>query len=244
MVLEAATDLKLGSAYEPFSPFVFQPRGSCVSTFPKTGEYRMAIWAASNTKGYKNYSLGIGLAERDVMRIDNLIKADYNLFAMFLWGHWHPLALLGPILCAVLLTQILLFTSSIKVTLFKWLGTTGGAILLGHAMQNLMIVIWCMIWSHPGPKIWMALGLNIILPVFTGSGCIMASLIDTTGDICRRLTVGLLGAFHLFGWHCGYIVGPTFLIIASILPTVAADYVMFVGVVAAASTSSYIAIKK
>jgi hypothetical protein len=36
--------------------------------------------------------------------------------------------------------------------------------------------------------------------------------------------VVLIGAFHLFGWHAGYIVFPVLLIVAGLLPPALADY--------------------
>jgi hypothetical protein len=178
------------------------------------------------------------------MRFDNLILADFNLFSMFMWGHWHPAALLAPILVAVTLTQVFLFTQSYPITVFIWMATTGAAILIGYAGERLMIIIWCFVYSHPGTKFWLALGTGVLLPLFNGTGCYLAANIHSTGDVCRRITCGLLGAFHLFGWHAGYIVGPCMLIIAAILPSVAADYVMHKGSTLTGAISAYGASKK
>jgi len=56
--------------------------------------------------------LGIGLAERDVFRIDNLLKADYNIARLYIWAHWELLVLLSPIIGAFVVAQVLIFVVS------------------------------------------------------------------------------------------------------------------------------------
>jgi len=75
--------------------------------FPRAGEYHIAVWAASDTKGKKNYNLGLGLAERDVMLLKNRITADYMLYSLYRWVHWSHAALLLPIILPVLAAWIL-----------------------------------------------------------------------------------------------------------------------------------------
>lgn len=107
LIFEATPETKIAPKFEPFSPTVFQPRGSCVMDFPRTGEYHIAVWAAADTKGTKHYSLGLGLTERDVMKFSNTVKFDYMLYDMFIWANWSPAALLLPLILPVIAVWIL-----------------------------------------------------------------------------------------------------------------------------------------
>jgi hypothetical protein len=215
--------------------------------FPREGEYHIAVWAAPGTKGEKHYSLGLGLAERDVMKFENTIKFDYMLYDMFLWNHWSPAAMLLPIILPILAVWILLAVIIFKrpqadrPSIFKILVTTGATFILGHVLWNIINLAWCASVAETGGEAGLTLFMSILIPFFNATACIITAFkckntteaekakccckeAKTCRDVCRRVTVGLVGAWHLLVWHSGYIIAPVMLIIAAILPPTAADY--------------------
>jgi len=135
LIFEASKEMKMPNKFEPFSPTVFRPRASGVAPFPKTGEYTIAIWAADGSKGTNHYSLGLGLKERDVFAMQNLLLADFNMFPMLMWVHWNPFVVILPMLICFGATQYLLVhltkTSSDPVSVFQWIVCSAASILIG-----------------------------------------------------------------------------------------------------------------
>ena len=68
----------LPNKFEPFSPTLFRPRGSCITDLPKAGEYRIAVWGGDGLTETRRFSLGLGLTERDVFSAKNLLLFDYT----------------------------------------------------------------------------------------------------------------------------------------------------------------------
>jgi len=242
-----ATDLNIDPKFEPFSPTVFQPRGSCNMDFPREGEYHIAVWAAKGTVGKKHYSLGLGMAERDVMKFSNTIKFDYMLYDMFMWVHWSPAALLLPLILPVLAVWILFAVIIFKrpqeerPSVFKMVSTTGATIILGHVLWNIINLAWCASVAHTGGEATLTLIMSIFIPAINAIACIVTAFkckptdeakgakccckeAKTCRNVCRRVTVGLIGLWHILVWHSGYIVASIILIIAALLPNKAADY--------------------
>jgi hypothetical protein len=150
--------------------------------------------------------------------------------------------ILTPILFSLTLAHILLFTGKYPVTIFIWLVTTGASILIGYGCERLGSSIWYMTMSDIGALIWFPIGMVVILPITMGTICLLAAHLSCFSDVSRRIVVGLIGVAHM-AWHAGYIVGPCILIIASILPSVAADYIMYNGTILG-SLSGLISYKK
>lgn len=103
LVFIASPTTDLPNKFEAFSPTLFKPRGSCIADFPRGGEYRMAVWGDADQLGPKRFSVGIGLAERDVFAPLNLIKFGYTLHEIQRWNHWNGFVLVLPIIVCVLL---------------------------------------------------------------------------------------------------------------------------------------------
>merc|ERR1719183_3367748 len=115
--------------------------------------------------------------------------------------------------------------------------------ILGHVLWNIINLAWCRSVAHSGNEHLLALIMSIIIPLANGLACLFAAFkckptteakglkccckeASTCRNVCRRVTVGLIGVWHLFIWHSGYIIAPVFLIIASILPSKAADFTL------------------
>lgn len=217
--------------------------------FPRTGEYHIAVWAAPGTKGIKNYSLGLGLTERDVMKFSNTVKFDYMLYDMFIWGRWSPAALLLPLILPVLavwaLFAFIIFKrpQEERPSVFKMVATTGATFILGHVLWNIINLSWCASVSETGREAMLTLIMSIFIPMINAVACIITVFKckptdeaktlkccckegKTCRDVCRRVTVGLVGLWHLFVWHSGYIIAPVVLVIAAVLPPKVADYTM------------------
>ena len=69
LVFIASPSTDLPNKFEAFSPTLFKPRGSCITDFPRGGEYRIAVWGKPDQRSPKKFSFGIGLAERDVRHV-------------------------------------------------------------------------------------------------------------------------------------------------------------------------------
>ena len=230
--------------FESFSPTLFRPRGSCIADFPRGGEYRVAVWGDEDQTAPKKFSFGIGLAERDVFAPQNLMTFDYILFPIQTWNGWNGFVLILPMLLfAICAAAFLVFvqktrpnhygTSSGIATPFRAIVLVCSAIILGHFVMNVAILVWATSNAHaPGGELGFPLIMGIFLPLASGLTTLTmgihapafysASPSSANASICARVTVGLWGVLHLFV-HCGYIIAPVFLIIAALLPASIAD---------------------
>ena len=80
--------------------------------------------------------------------------------------------------------------------------------------------------------------MGILFPLFNGAGVFIAAFMcktengkccrsaETPRNVCRRVTVGLVGFFHIFGWHAGYLVAPISLLVMAFLPNQFADKIL------------------
>ena len=75
LIFIADPDGDLPNKFEPFSPTLFRPRGSCITDFPRAGEYRIAVWSDDTLTSTRRFSVGLGMAERDVFSPRN-VRAD------------------------------------------------------------------------------------------------------------------------------------------------------------------------
>ena len=248
-IADPACDLP--NKFEPFSPTLFKPRGSCITDFPRTGEYRIAVWGDDTMASPKRFSVGLGLAERDVFSPRSLLLFDFTLMRIQTWNGWSPIVLLLPIIIALLLLACLLLvlkkkapkrfgTSSGLPTPFRLLACLGGTILLGHVVANIMVFIWAVSNADPHGEFAFALITGIVLPLNSGFWalyiglrmpccCGPASIKMHCGHRCSLIPLGLL---HLM-LHAGYIIGPATLLIAAVLPSCLADRGILEGVVPA-----------
>jgi len=116
IVFKASPEIDLPPKYEMFAPTVKQLRGSCVTDFPRTGEYYFAVWAEDGTKGVHHYSMGLGLAERDVMKVSTTIFADYMMVKVYMWNHWSVMGIIWPVILATVLSQVFLIYTLVTPT--------------------------------------------------------------------------------------------------------------------------------
>lgn len=232
----------LPNKFEAFSPTLFRPRGSCITDFPRAGEYRIAVWSDDTLLGQKRFSVGLGLAERDVFSPRSLVFFDYTLMRIHQWNGWSAGVLLLPIILAVVLLVAALKLISIKApkhfgttsgwpTPFRLMVSLGGTIILGHVIINIAILLWAVGNSHAGNEYMFALITSIILPVLNGLATLLLGL--RLGNPCcccccpgpiaarahpgHRLFLVVPGLLHIM-LHAGYIVGPALLLVAAILP--------------------------
>lgn len=230
--------------FEPFSPTVFKPRGSCIADFPRGGEYRIAVWGEPGQVGDKHFCVGLGLAERDVFAPANLITFAYILFGIQTWNGWNGFVLVLPML-------IFLIVALAANPLFKYLrpqhfGTTKGwptpfraivlcvaGIFLGHMVMNIAILAWATSMARVEGGLGMPIMLQIVLPLVSTTCLTLIGVNIPVCCCCRprsavagipyRITVAAFGLLHLF-LQLGYIVGPVLLFIAALLPPVIADF--------------------
>lgn len=121
--------------------------------------------------------------------------------------------------------------------------TTGATFILGHVLWNIINLIWCSSVSEAGGEAGLTIIMSILIPFANATASIITVFkckptdeakslkccckeAKTCRDVCRRVTVGLVGLWHLFIWHSGYIIAPVVLVIAAILPPKVADYTM------------------
>jgi len=165
MIFMADTTPKIGVKFEPFTPTVFQPRGSCISPFPREGEYYMAIWGEDTQTKAHHFSVGLGLKERDVMAFPNTILMDYIVIKMMMWNHWSVGAVIAPIIVLVLLAFAGMGLSAAKgmpPTPFQVLVITGGSGLLGFGIEIAVQLSWALSVADHGKN---EAGLQVSNPV-------------------------------------------------------------------------------
>lgn len=240
LVFIASPSTDLPNKFESFSPTLFKPRGSCITDFPRGGEYRIAVWGAPDQVGAKKFSVGLGLAERDVFAPMNLIKFDYILWDVQTWNGWSGFVLLLPMIVLVLAAGLVLAllkkhrpahygTESGMATPFRAMVLLCSAILLGHLLMNIAILVWAASNAHveQARELMFPVMMTIALPLVSSSftlaiglnlpACCCCGQRTAAASPCYRVTVGLFGFLHLF-IHCGYIVGPVLLLLTSVLP--------------------------
>lgn len=105
IVFKASSEIKMPTKFEPFAPTVYQPRGACFTDYPRTQEYYFAVWAADGTKhGVYHYTLGLGIAERDVMKLSNRIIGNYMMVRVYMETHWTMMGVIWPVILAIVLS--------------------------------------------------------------------------------------------------------------------------------------------
>jgi len=233
-IADEATDLPI--KFEPFSPTLFRPRGSCIAPFPRSGEYRIAVWSDDSLPEPKPFSIGLGLAERDVFSPTNLLTFDYTLMQIQSWNGWHPFVLLLPLLlllATALATLAVLKnkrpdhfgTASGWPTPFRLLACVGGSLIIGHAIANLAVMVWAVSNAHAGNEFVFPLVTQIVLPTATSIGTLFVGFRvrcccgepSASAHCGHRITLIVPGLLHLM-LHAGYIVAPVLLLLASVLP--------------------------
>jgi hypothetical protein len=242
LVLIASPATDLPNKFEPFSPTLFKPRGSCIADFPRGGEYRMAVWGELDQAAPQKFSVGLGLAERDVFAPVNLMTFDYILYDMQVWNGWNGFVLILPQLVFALASIGLAValkakkpahygTESGYPTPFRFLVLFSGAILVGHLIMNLAIFAWAASNAHVSAReLGFPLGMGIFAPLLSSiftiliglgapvCGCCCAGAREAEVHWGHRLTCFFFGVFHMF-IHAGYLIAPPLLIIASLLPS-------------------------
>jgi len=249
MIFKASPDIKRPIKFEPFGPGAYQLRGNCVKDFPRSGEYHFAIWADNGTKKSHHYGLGIGLAERDVMKLTTTIFGDYMMVRVYQSNHWTIIGIMWPIFLAIILSQAVLLFMCLKKdkespTPFQWLTISAGSILFGNVILVLIQLIWAVsVSAHP--ERW-----EVSIQLITGIAFPLASSVTSFAlafkcnkgksfittirrccccccrlpeplyfDINRRITVVILGLVHLCLLHSGFIIAPLLLIVAGLIPS-------------------------
>lgn len=230
----------LPNKFEAFSPTIFKPRGSCIVDFPRGGEYRIAVWSDDTQIGPRKMAVGLGLAERDVFSPRSLIFFDFTLMRVQGWNGWSAGVLLLPIILVVLLTLGgLVIIKLRKPTYFgtaagwptpsRFLATLGASILLGHVVANVMVFSWAVTNANPHGEYMFALITGIILPLCTGSTCLLIGMRVPVCCCCcpgapsarihcgHRTALAIFGILHVM-LHAGYLVGPISFLLAAFLP--------------------------
>lgn len=243
----APPEKDLLNKFEAFSPTLFKPRGSCIANFPMAGEYRIAVWGDSAQAGKHKFSFGIGLAERDVLSVPNLMRADYNLYPIHVWNSWTDGQLLAPFIVGGIVGLLLPFlimkckpgfygTSSGLASPFRHLNLIAAGLILGQFATNIGVFMWASKGASHVEKREMVIPIimTIIVPALTfltvfmiglGFGCCCCC-----GARARtkkawwgyRLTSFIVGLFALFIHH-GYLIVPALLFLATLLPSTIAN---------------------
>jgi hypothetical protein len=239
----ASPHTDLPNKFEVFSPTLFKPRGSCIANFPRGGEYRIAVWGEEGQDRARRFSVGLGLAERDVYAVGNLVTYDYILYGIQIWNGWNgfvlilPIFVLGGIVAPLTLIGLRIGAPEYYGTYTGWATPYRGIVLvvsgiiLGHMIINSAILDWAVSNSPEQKPYTFALFAGIITPLFTGLITLAIGLniraffgpSSSVAGIGVRITTFLIGILHLF-LHCGYIVGPVLLLVASLLPPQIADF--------------------
>ena len=183
--------------FESFSPTLFKPRGSCIADFPRGGEYRMSVWGEVGQVGAKKFSVGIGLAERDVFAPVNLMTFDYLLFPIQEWNGWNGFVLILPLLLGVLAAIATIMvkrklrhydahTSTGFPTPFRALVLVCSGALLGHLVMNISILAWATrnATIHNGREMMFPLLMGIIMPLLSGSSTLLVGLLPRSCCCC------------------------------------------------------------
>lgn len=240
LVFIADPDGDLPNKFEPFSPTLFRPRGSCITDLPHAGEYRIAVWSDDTQTAPRKFSVGLGLAERDVFSPRSLLLFDFTLLQIQAWNGWSPAVLLLPIVLALLVLFAALFclkskapsyfgTASGWPTPFRLLAAIGGTIYLGHVVANIMLLVWAVTSAEAHNEFIFPMVTQILLPMLNGTYTLLIGLRvplcccccpgkpSPTANCGVRLALLPAAILHLM-LHAGYIVGPLSLLVAAVLP--------------------------
>lgn len=179
--------------YEPFTPTVFTPRGSCVAPYPAAAtNLTLAVWSASGAGGH--VCVGLGRAERTVYSARNVLLPARWRWELYRWGRWTVADLVWPVV----------FVPPLLHRLGAWCERPAPERLLtltvvAQVVTELIIVNWALRVASPtGAAGLLAPVLRIVLPL-----CAIAALSD---GATLPMSVAALGGLALL--NMAFIVGP------------------------------------
>jgi len=179
--------------YEPFTPTVFTPRGSCVAQYPASAaNLTLGVWSANGTGGHA--CVGLGRAERTVYSATNVLLPSRWRWQMYRWGRWGIVDLMWPVVCLPPLLH----------RLGAWLGRPAperwlALVVSAQVLTELILVNWALRTASPsGASGLIAPVLRVILPL-----CAIAALSESAN---LRVSVAALCMLALL--NMAFVVGP------------------------------------
>ncbi len=200
------------ASYEGFTPAVFYRVVSYSSPAPATGTYYLTVFG--ETPG--SYSLAIGYKEEFTPYEWAIIPI--NQLLIYLWSGQSPLAVLGPAALVVAIGVPFLWRKWRLAGLGhlpKALTAVASLLYIGTGATILNQVAYASRWVELGPEV----GITSVfagLPVILGIAALRKAQ-NWSPSTRTRLSIFALGALGVLLW-AGALIGPSMMMIASILP--------------------------
>ncbi|MCQ8891843.1 MAG: hypothetical protein NQU41_00490 [Candidatus Methanosuratincola sp.] len=200
------------ASYEGFTPTVFFRVASYSSPAPATGTYYLAVF--SGIPG--SYSLAIGYKEEFTPY--EWVMIPINQILIYLWSGQSPLAVLAPMALVVMIGVLFLLWKwclTGPICLPKALTAVASLFYIGTGAIILNQIAYASKWVELGPEVGITL-VFAALPVMLGIAALRKAQ-NWSPSTRSRLSIFALGALGLLLW-AGALVGPSIMMIASILP--------------------------
>ncbi|MEM4657021.1 MAG: hypothetical protein QXX77_01200 [Candidatus Methanosuratincola sp.] len=200
------------ASYEGFTPTVFYRVVSYSSPAPATGAYYLAVF----DENPGSYSLAIGYREEFTPYEWAMIPI--NQILIYLWSGQSPIAVLAPMGLVVLVGVLLLlrrghFAETRHPS--KVLVSVASLLYIGTGATILNQIVYASRWVELGPEVGITVAFAV-LPVILGIAAIRKAR-NWSQSAKDRLTVFAFGVLGILLW-AGALVGPSMMMIASILP--------------------------
>lgn len=200
------------ASYEGFTPTVFYRVVSYSSPAPATGTYYLAVF----DENPGSYSLAIGYKEEFTPFEWAMIPI--NQILIYLWSGQSPPAVLAPMGLVVIVGVLFLlwkghFAEPTHPS--KVLMSVASLFYIGTGATILNQIVYASSWVELGPEV----GITVVfagLPVILGIAAIRKAQ-NWSQSAKARLTVFAFGVLGILLW-AGALVGPSMMMIASILP--------------------------
>ncbi|MEN3035388.1 MAG: hypothetical protein ABC537_03695 [Candidatus Methanosuratincola sp.] len=200
------------ASYEGFTPTVFFRVASYSSPAPATGTYYLVVF--SETPG--SYSLAIGYKEE--FTPCEWVMVPINQILIYLWSGQSPLAVLAPMAFVVIIGVLFLLWKRRllgPMRLPKALTAVASLFYIGTGAIILNQIAYASKWVELGPEV----GITLVFaapPVMLGIAALRKAQ-NWSPSARSRLSIFALGVLGILLW-AGALVGPSIMMIASILP--------------------------
>lgn len=198
--------------YEPFTPASSYALASFDNEVNETGTYYIVVF--DELKGGK-FILAVGYQES--FTIIEWLRVPVDLIGIYLWSGHSPFLITAPFIFWIISGFSILYWRYRVYSLNSWLASAAGLLYLGTAtLISIEMVI--ALGRAPITAIVLVTLIFISIPALLGI-IILLKIIKKKDELERndRILFAIYGVLGLIFWG-GVIVGPTLILIASVLP--------------------------
>jgi hypothetical protein len=204
--------------YEPFTPSSSYRTAEFDEKVNRSGVYYFAVFEAENSGKF-----GVAIGYIESFSIDEWLMIPFDVINIHLWEGQHLGVILAPLIIMIIVGKIFLFYRRIKLnkpprSFHQWLGGFASLLYIGTGFMILLQMAIALSISGASAAVVVTLifaAIPIILGFYILKFSIMAEPELTPKNRLRLLLYGILG----FVFWAGLLVGPSIVILVSILPT-------------------------